>query len=66
MSKETSQQIADQLKPALQAADAAMQNYTAFVACQELFYSQSSQQCTYWDSGGDGQESGPRIRRRWT
>lgn len=59
MSKETGQAIDTELKPALQAADAAMGNYNAFAACQLKFYSQSTDQCTYTDSGGDGTLSGP-------
>ena len=41
MSKETGQAIDTELKPALQAADAAMGNYNAFAACQLKFYSQA-------------------------
>lgn len=59
MSKETGQQIDSQLKPAIQAADAAIGNYNAFAACQMKFYSLSTDVCTYTDSGGDGVLTGP-------
>lgn len=61
--KQATQSIVTQTQTARNGASGALKNYNAFAQCQLKFYSSSTDQCTYYDSGGYSTLSGPADQK---